>query len=91
MLDYPRQDLQGLGHFMKDFMEVFGIDWEDLGLELDLGSRTSDCIRLWIRLWTMLSCVCSAVRTKFQRCLFVGFYNPLRSCCVMDYRRCLQG
>ena len=33
MLDYPRQDLQGLGHFMKDFMEVFGIDWEDLGLE----------------------------------------------------------
>ena len=30
MLDYSRQDLQGLGHLMQEVMEVSGIGWEDL-------------------------------------------------------------
>ena len=39
MLDYSRQDLQGLEHLMKDVMEVPGIDWEDLGLGRQCGGK----------------------------------------------------
>ena len=39
MLDYSRQDLQGLGHLMKNVMEVSGIYWEDLGLGHQCGGK----------------------------------------------------
>ena len=39
MLDYSRQDLQGLGHLMKSVMKVAEIDWEDLGLGHQCGGK----------------------------------------------------